>query len=82
MLDKLKNSNIKIGLKQTLKIIKNDLAETVFIAKDAESFVTREILELSKEKNIKVEYVETMKALGEAVSIEVGAATAVIIKEN
>lgn len=72
--------NKKIGIKQSLKILKRDQAAMVFIAKDAEQYVIRSIVELAEEKQIPVIYVESMLILGKACNIDVGAATAVIVK--
>lgn len=72
--------NKKIGIKQSLKILKRDQAAMVFIAKDAEQYVIRSIVELAEEKQIPIIYVESMLILGKACNIDVGAATAVIVK--
>ncbi|MCH4890477.1 50S ribosomal protein L7Ae-like protein [Acidaminobacter sp. JC074] len=70
----------KIGIKQSLKIIKRDEAEALFVAKDAEQYVVRSIVKLAEEKQIPIIYVESMLILGKACNIDVGAATAVIVK--
>lgn len=69
-----------IGVKQTTKILINDRAAVVFVAKDAEQHVTRRIIQIAEEKGVELIYVDTMKALGSACKIDVGAATAVIEK--
>lgn len=71
---------LKIGAKQALKALNNDAAYAVYIAKDAEEHVTRQLIDLAAEKSIEIIYVETMKQLGRACKIDVGAATAVIVK--
>lgn len=71
---------LKIGAKQALKALNNDVAYAVYIAKDAEEHVTRQLIDLAAEKSIEIIYVETMKQLGRACKIDVGAATAVIVK--
>ncbi len=71
---------LKIGAKQALKALNNDVAFAVYVARDAEEHVTRQLIELATEKNIEIIYVETMKQLGRACKIDVGAATAVIVK--
>lgn len=77
---KLENEQVKVGVKQSIKAILDGVVKKVFIARDAEQYVTRRILELANESSIEIEYVDTMKELGEACNIDVGAATAVIIK--
>ena len=54
---------LKIGAKQALKALNNDAAYAVYIAKDAEEHVTRQLIELAAEKSIEIIYVETMKHL-------------------
>lgn len=81
MLEELKNQNkLIIGTKQALKAIKEDKAQTLFIAKDAEKHVTRNIEDAAREVQLQIVYVESMKKLGKACGIEVSAATAVILK--
>lgn len=71
-----------IGTKQTLRAIKNGCATVVYIAKDAEERVTSDIRRLAQENNIQVINVPTMKDLGKAFGIEVGAATAALLKKE
>ena len=70
----------KIGIKQSLKVITSGNAKALFIAKDAEQHVVRSILRLAEDKNVLIVYVEDMLTLGKACNIDVGAATAVIVK--
>ncbi len=70
----------KIGIKQSLKAITSGNAKALFIAKDAEQHVVRSILRLAEDKNVLIVYVDDMLALGRACQIDVGAATAVIVK--
>lgn len=81
MFEELKDQNkLVIGTKQSSKAIKEGKVETLFIAKDAERHVTRNVEEEAKKANIQVVHVESMKKLGTACGIEVGAATVVILK--
>ncbi len=80
-LERLKAARLKtIGTKQTVKAVEKDQVAAVFVAKDADEFVVRDVVRLCQEKQIELVYVETMAALGKACGIEVGAATAAIIK--
>ncbi len=74
------NPKLFIGVKQTTKVLSNNQAKVVFIAKDAEQHVVRRIIQLATEKNVEIIFIETMKELGRACNIDVGAATAVIEK--
>jgi large subunit ribosomal protein L7A len=69
----------KIGIKQSSKAISSGTAKALFVAKDAEQHVVRSIVKLAEEKDIEIIYVEDMMELGRACSIDVGAATAVIV---
>ena len=80
MMSKLQGSNKVIGLKQSKKAIKEELASVVFIASDAESRVTEPIAMLCHEHGVEIVTVETMHMLGKACGIEVGAAVAVLLK--
>lgn len=75
-----KKNKLRVGTKQSARAISDDKAGTLFVAKDCEQHVVRNIVEVAKDKNIQIVYVESMKKLGEACGIDVGAATAVIIK--
>jgi len=75
-----KNNKLKIGLKQSMKAITDGSAEKLIIARDADQYVTRGVLKLAEEHGVIIEYCESRKFLGKACEIDVGAATAVIIK--
>jgi large subunit ribosomal protein L7A len=70
-----------IGTNQTTKALQQQQVVQVFVAKDAEERVTRPVVALAQERGIPVEWIESMKELGKACGIEVGAATAAIIEE-
>lgn len=70
-----------VGTKQTTKAVEKGQAQIVFIAKDAEEHIRRPLLELCKAKNIDVVEVQTMAELGQACGIDVGSASAAIVKE-
>lgn len=72
-------SSVMIGMKQTLKAVEQGMVKEVFIAKDADSRITSKLVALCSVKNVPVEYVDSMKQLGKACGIEVGAATAAIM---
>lgn len=69
-----------VGTKQTQKFIESGQVLVVYIAKDAEERVTSPLLQMCKEKGIEVVYVDSMKELGNACGIKVGAATAAVLK--
>ncbi|MEW9672304.1 50S ribosomal protein L7ae-like protein [Ammoniphilus sp. 3BR4] len=78
--DKVKQATqLTIGMKQTLKAVEQGMVKEVFVAKDADLKVTGKIIQLCNEKDVPVEIVDSMKQLGKACGIEVGAATAAIL---
>jgi large subunit ribosomal protein L7A len=70
-----------IGVKQTLKSMQNGEGKTVYIAKDAESKVVEPVKISAQLHGVEVITVDTMKELGKLCGIDVGAATALILKE-
>lgn len=79
-LERLKTARKKsIGTKQTAKAIEKGTTRAIFVAKDAEEHVTRDVVKAAREKGIEVVAVDTMTALGKACGIEVGAAVAAIL---
>jgi len=69
-----------VGTNQVKRALKNDMVEKVFIAKDADRRVVKEIIEICKEKGIEIVYVESMKKLGQQCNIDVKAASAALLK--
>lgn len=81
-LERLKAARKKtIGTKQTAKAVDKGLARAVFVARDAEEYVVRELLKACRKQAIPVVEVESMAVLGRTCGIEVGAASAAIIEE-
>lgn len=71
--------NLIIGAKQTKKAIEQGMAQEVVIARDADGRITQSLTDLCRNHGVQVVYVDSMKELGKACGIEVGAATAAII---
>ncbi|MGG0811868.1 ribosomal L7Ae/L30e/S12e/Gadd45 family protein [Paenibacillus alvei] len=78
----LQDAIIRIGTKQTLKMVEFDKAIEVYIAEDADERVTSKVVSLCEKKGIKLTYVSTMRDLGKACGIEVGAAVAAVVEEE
>ncbi|MEH7112767.1 50S ribosomal protein L7ae-like protein [Neobacillus niacini] len=74
----LQATKIFIGTKQTVKALKDGTADELIIASDAEAKVTAAVVKLAQEMNIPIVYVDSMKKLGKACGIEVGASTVAI----
>jgi len=69
---------IIIGTKQTLKAMKNGEISEVIIAEDADQSITQKVVDLAEELNIPYGHVDSMRKLGIACGIEVGASTVAI----
>ncbi|MFC0559082.1 50S ribosomal protein L7ae-like protein [Halalkalibacter alkalisediminis] len=76
----LQANDLIIGTKQTLKALDEGIVSEVFIAKDAEYRVIYKVEALAKAKDLPLVYVDSMKKLGKACGIEVGAATVALRK--
>jgi len=79
-LEALKTAKRVIGIKQVAKAVKRMAATEVFIADDAETKVIEPLEALCVEQNVPVNRVSSMKELGTACNIEVGAAAAAAVK--
>lgn len=67
-----------VGLKQTVKAIKNGTTKKVYLAEDADDFIKKSVLDVCRDKDIQIIYVNNMKELGDACGIDIGASTAAI----
>jgi large subunit ribosomal protein L7A len=72
-------TKIIIGTKQTVKALKDGTANELIIASDADTKVTAGVVKQAQEVNVPIIYVDSMKKLGKACGIEVGASTVAII---
>ena len=72
-------SKITIGMKQTLKAVEQGMVKEVLIAKDADPRITGKLVSMCTDKKLLVGYVDSMRQLGKACGIEVGAATVAIM---
>lgn len=81
--DKVKQANhLIVGTKQATRMVELGRAEEVIIAKDADPRITTKMVNLCKKMGVKVTYVDSMKMLGKACGIEVGAAMAAVVNEG
>ncbi len=81
MLSELRQASAKTaGAKQVLRAIAAGQAAKVFVATDADIFVTRRVYDECREKQIALVEVPSMKAVGEACGVAVPAAAAAILR--
>ena len=81
MLESLKTAKKAVGLKQCVKAVENGKAKKVFIAKDADAAIVDPLKQLCETKRLTVIYVDSMKILGKACGIDVGASAACTFEE-
>ncbi|MZQ74879.1 MAG: 50S ribosomal protein L7ae-like protein [Peptoclostridium sp.] len=79
-IEEIKNLDKVIGTKQTIRALKEDKVKLVLIAKDADEHIIKNTQEIAAQKNVEINYVESMQQLGIACGIQVGAATVGILK--
>jgi len=83
MVQSIKDASRRIvGLKQTLRVMQQDLIKEVYIACDTEEHILRKISEICREKTVPLIQLQlTKKELGRFCQIEVGAAIVAIMKD-
>ena len=80
MLEQLKAAPHTVGMRTTLRAVETGKAVTVFLAEDADVFVTRRVQEACQKANVEYVRVPSMKELGEQCGLGVKAACAAIVK--
>ncbi len=68
-----------VGTNRTAKAISAGVAQVVFIAKDADRRVVGEVVSAAAARGLEVVEVDSMRELGRACGIAVGAASAAIV---
>ncbi|MEK3806540.1 MULTISPECIES: 50S ribosomal protein L7ae-like protein [unclassified Metabacillus] len=68
-----------VGTKQTVKALKLGQVKELVVAEDADQRIVKPVIELAEQKNVSLHMVDSMKKLGKACGIEVGAVTVAII---
>lgn len=78
----LRDLNVKIGTKETVRHVEAGQAVEVFVALDADAKLVYKITSLCQKKNVRLTRVDSMRDLGKACGIEVGAAMAAVIQDE
>ncbi|XJZ27432.1 50S ribosomal protein L7ae-like protein [Bacillota bacterium Lsc_1132] len=76
----LQANKVIIGTKQTVRALKDGKVQELVVAADADPKVTTKMIHQAQELSIPILYVDSMKKLGRACGIEVGAAVVAIIR--
>ncbi|AZU59904.1 50S ribosomal protein L7ae-like protein [Neobacillus mesonae] len=69
-----------IGTKQAVKALHEGTVLELIVAVDADRKVTAQVINEAKERNVPIHYADSMKKLGKACRIQVGAAAVAIIR--
>jgi large subunit ribosomal protein L7A len=80
MLSEIRTDELLVGSKQTLKAIAENQVKKIFLAKDIDQPLKKEILEAVNNNNIPFEIVESKNELGRICGIDVSAASAALLK--
>jgi large subunit ribosomal protein L7A len=75
----LQAKELIVGTKQAVKAIKDGRVKCLVIAEDADVKVTSKVLQAATEFQIPISNVDSMKKLGKACGIEVGASAVAIL---
>ncbi|NNU85095.1 50S ribosomal protein L7ae-like protein [Geobacillus sp. BMUD] len=76
----LQAGKIVIGTKQTIRALKEGKAAEVIVAEDADLPIIEKVTAAANEANVPVIKVDSMKKLGKACKIQVGAAAVAILR--
>lgn len=79
LLKQLRSGNKVAGVKQSRRAIREGLARQVFLARDADPALTRPLRELCDREQVPVSDQFTMRELGQAAGIQVGAAVVALL---
>lgn len=69
-----------VGAKQLRKALSSGKAQRVYLARNADPAMTEPLAALCRERGVSCAWVRTMKDIGEAAGIEVGAAAAAAVE--
>ncbi len=76
MSDTEHKKKLVVGVKQTMRMLEKGMVSNIYVAEDADFFVTRTVIEAATAADIPIIPVESKKELGRMCGIEIGTATA------
>ena len=82
MMQELSGPNKVVGAKQVKRALRDGRAARLYIAVDADPRLLQPLVQEAVNRQVPVSQVSTMKELGAACGIAVGAAVAVLTKEG
>ena len=75
----LAGKQVVVGAKQLKKAVKAGRVQYVFLAENADPYVTEPVAVLCRDHHIPIHWIASMADLGRACGIEVGAAAAAVL---
>ncbi len=81
MLEKLRTKEKVIGVKQSRRAVRDGLVQMLFLAADADPAMTAPLAQQCAGGSIPVNEEFTMRELGQAAGIQVGAAVVALLKQ-
>ena len=82
MPERLKNSKKVVGTRKLIKALERDAVSTVFLAADADMFITGKVRDLCAARNVTVTEVSDIRTLGDLCDVDVPTASAGLLKET
>lgn len=79
MLNELENTAKVVGVKQVRRALADGRVQQLFVARDADPHLTQPLERQAEEQGLSVNRTYSMKALGSAFGIAVGAAVAAVV---
>ena len=79
MLSQLEQTAKVVGVKQTRRALQNGQAKALFLARDADPALTEPLATQAGEQGLPVHWADTMRELGRACGIAVGATVAATV---
>ena len=80
ILPKIDKNKVVVGAKQLRKAMEKGTVECVCLARNADPAITEPLEQQCKARNISYIWVTSMRELGDACGIDVGAAAAAVVK--
>lgn len=80
MRNELEHATKVVGVKQVRRALADGRARRVYLAKDADPQFTQSLAELARDRGVEAIWAESMRGLGRACGIAVGAAVAAELK--
>ncbi len=72
----------KVGAKQTMKMLEQNRAIEVYVARDADPQMKEKVVHLCERAGVPFKWFDTKDVLGETCGIDIGAAMAALVPEE